>query len=212
MTFSHSLVKTVCLFLMPLYKYYNNISFVYLNRTKYIMSLLQLPYKHMEFISRVSAHAGRKRELCLSAHGDATVIACTCNGLWSPYGMNMMLLCVVSLHSAWWCHSSSRWSLQGVPATDRLQWVGCLRLSFHWSDRRGTPQEWHHPNFCRRKQSQANLWCKYIIHVYYHVPSKVVWHLCNIIVIHPESWAMGIILMGPACAILTTITFQASFM
>ena len=32
-------------------------------------SLLQLPYKHMEFISRVSTHAGRNRELCLSAHG-----------------------------------------------------------------------------------------------------------------------------------------------
>ena len=32
-------------------------------------SLLQLPYKHMEFISRVSAHAGQNRELCLSAHG-----------------------------------------------------------------------------------------------------------------------------------------------
>ena len=32
-------------------------------------SLLQLPYKHMEFISWVSAHAGRNRELCLSAHG-----------------------------------------------------------------------------------------------------------------------------------------------
>ena len=32
-------------------------------------SLLQLPYKHMEFISRVSAHAGQNCELCLSAHG-----------------------------------------------------------------------------------------------------------------------------------------------
>ena len=32
-------------------------------------SLLQLPYKHMEFISQVSAHAGRNRELYLSAHG-----------------------------------------------------------------------------------------------------------------------------------------------
>ena len=27
-------------------------------------SLLQLPYKHMEFISRVSTHAGRNCELC----------------------------------------------------------------------------------------------------------------------------------------------------
>ena len=32
-------------------------------------SLLQLPYKHMEFISQVSTHAGRNRELYLSAHG-----------------------------------------------------------------------------------------------------------------------------------------------
>ena len=32
-------------------------------------SLLQLPYKHMKFISQVSAHAGQNRELCLSAHG-----------------------------------------------------------------------------------------------------------------------------------------------
>ena len=32
-------------------------------------SLLQLPYKHMEFISRVSAHVGQNHELCLSAHG-----------------------------------------------------------------------------------------------------------------------------------------------
>ena len=31
-------------------------------------SLLQLPYKHMEFISWVSAHVGRNRELSLSAH------------------------------------------------------------------------------------------------------------------------------------------------
>ena len=32
-------------------------------------SLLQLPYKHMEFISRVSTHVGQNRKLCLSAHG-----------------------------------------------------------------------------------------------------------------------------------------------
>ena len=32
-------------------------------------SLLQLQYKHMEFISRVSAHTGQNLELCLSAHG-----------------------------------------------------------------------------------------------------------------------------------------------
>ena len=30
---------------------------------------MQLPYKHAEFISQVSAHAGQNRELCLSAHG-----------------------------------------------------------------------------------------------------------------------------------------------
>ena len=30
---------------------------------------MQLPYKRMEFISRVSAHMGQNGELCLSAHG-----------------------------------------------------------------------------------------------------------------------------------------------
>ena len=32
-------------------------------------SPLQLPYKYMEFISRVSTHAGQNHELYLSAHG-----------------------------------------------------------------------------------------------------------------------------------------------
>ena len=66
------------------------------------------------------------------------------------------------LYTARWSHSSPRRSLQGNFTRERVQRLGHLRLSLHWSDCRGTPEEWHYPNFRRRGQSQANLWCKHV--------------------------------------------------